>query len=405
MTNKEAAIIIVEKLRAEGFEALLAGGCVRDMLLARQAKDYDVATIARPEVVSKLFRRTLEVGAKFGVIIVLLDDQQVEVATFRTESGYIDGRHPSEVQFTTAREDASRRDFTINAMFYDPLEEKVIDYFDGREDLQRKVIKTVGDAQQRFKEDYLRMLRAVRFSAQLDFKIDQQTWQGICDNSEKISKISGERICMELNGILTCQAKSYAAKMLFDSGLSQAIFKNFDDTSAIEGISVLDQMPDNVDFIAGLAAFFAGFETKDVIKKCKILSLSKKQNTKLEFLLSNRDQLLNENMPLLELKIFLASDHFHELYDFETAIQKTKGQDGLLSLIALKERIESLGDIDYSPAPLLNGRQLQELGAVEGPGLGKLAKQLYIAQLEEEIITKQQAKDWVISWLKNHPLK
>ncbi len=405
MTNKEAAITIIEKLREQGFEALLAGGCVRDMLLGRQAKDYDVATIARPGEVSKLFRRTLEVGAKFGVVIVLLDDQQVEVATFRTESGYVDGRHPTEVEFTTAREDASRRDFTINAMFYDPVEEKVIDYFNGRDDLERQMIKTVGDAQQRFKEDYLRMLRAVRFSAQLGFKIDQQTWQGICDNSENISKISGERICMELNGILTCPAKSYAAQMLFDSGLSQTIFKNFDDKSAIIGINVLNQMPNSVDFITALAALFAGFETKDAIKKCKILSLSRKQNGKLMFLLSNRGRLLNENMSLSELKTFLASDHFQELYELESAIQKTKNDAGLLSLIALKERIKSLGDIDYSPAPLLNGKQLQELGSVEGPGLGELAKQLYIAQLEGEITTKQQAKDWTINWLKNNQPK
>ena len=405
MTNKEAAIIIVEKLREHGFEALLAGGCVRDTLLGRQAKDYDVATIARPEEVSKLFRRTVEVGAKFGVIIVLLDDQQVEVATFRTESGYFDGRHPTEVEFTNAREDASRRDFTINAMFYDPVEEKVIDYFYGRDDLERQIIKTVGDAQQRFKEDYLRMLRAVRFSAQLGFKIDPQTWQGICDNSENISKISGERICMELNGILTCSAKSYAAQMLFDSGLLRAIFKNFDDESATTGINVLNQMPNSVDFITALAALFAGFETKDAIKKCAILSLSRKQNGKLMFLLSNRGQLLNENMSLSELKTFLASDHFQELYEFESAIQKTKNDAGLLSLIALKEKIKSLGDIDYSPAPLLNGKQLQALGSVEGPGLGELAKRLYIAQLEEEITTKQQAKDWVIDWLKNNQPK
>jgi len=405
MTNKEAAITIIEKLRGEGFEALLAGGCVRDMLLGREAKDYDIATNAKPDEVSKLFRRTLEVGAKFGVVIVLLDDQQIEVATFRTESGYVDGRHPTEVAFATAREDASRRDFTINAMFYDPAAEEVIDYFDGRDDLQRKVVKTVGDAQQRFKEDYLRMLRAVRFSAQLGFKIESQTWQGVCDNSEKISKISGERICMELGGILTCQAKSYAAQMLFDSGLSRAIFDNFDDESATVGIAVLEKMPDDVEFIAGLAGFFAGFETNDAIAKCEILSLSKKQNNKLRFLLSNRDQLLNENMSLSGLKTFLASDYFAELYELEAAIQKTQNENELSSLAALKERIESLGDIDYSPAPLLNGRDLQELGLVEGPGLGELAKQLYIAQLEEEITTKQQAKDWVTSWLKKNPQK
>ncbi|HPS55108.1 MAG TPA: CCA tRNA nucleotidyltransferase [Sedimentisphaerales bacterium] len=405
MTNKEAAIIIIKKLREQGFEALLAGGCVRDMLLGREAKDYDVATSARPDEVSKLFRRTLEVGAKFGVVIVLVDELQIEVATFRTESGYADGRHPTEVAFTTAREDASRRDFTINAMFYDPVGEKVIDYFNGREDLDKRIIRTVGDARQRFQEDYLRMLRAVRFSAQLGFKIDKQTWQGVCDNSEKISKISGERIRMELEGILTCPAKSYAAEMLFDSGLSGAIFENYDAESAMAGINVLNQMPINIEFIVGLAGFLAGVETEDAINKCDVLSLSRKQNTKLKYLLSNRGRLLNVNMSLSELKIFLACEYFEDLYEFELAIQKTENETGVLRLIAIKERIKSLGNIDYSPVPLLNGDELQELGAVEGPGLGELAKQLYIAQLEEEITTKQQAKDWVINRLENNSSK
>jgi len=127
MTNKQAAIKILRKLRSNGFEALLAGGCVRDMLLSRRAKDYDIATNAKPKEVTELFKRTLNVGAKFGVIIVLIENQQVEVATFRTETDYVDGRHPGSVKFTTAAEDASRRDFTINGMFYDPLTKEVID--------------------------------------------------------------------------------------------------------------------------------------------------------------------------------------------------------------------------------------------------------------------------------------
>ncbi len=127
MTNKQADITIIKQLSRNGFQALLAGGCVRDMLLGKRAKDYDVATNAQPQDVIGLFKRTLKVGAKFGVVIVLLEGRQVEVATFRTEAGYTDGRHPSVVKFSGAEEDASRRDFTINGMFYDPLKEKVID--------------------------------------------------------------------------------------------------------------------------------------------------------------------------------------------------------------------------------------------------------------------------------------
>jgi len=149
MTNRQAAIKVVRVLRENDFEALLAGGCVRDMLLRRRAKDYDVATDARPEDVARLFRRTLEVGVKFGVVIVLIRGMHVEVATFRTESGYVDGRHPGKVEFSDAREDALRRDFTINGMFYDPIKGEVIDYVGGRASgfLRRLVLHGVRDAE------------------------------------------------------------------------------------------------------------------------------------------------------------------------------------------------------------------------------------------------------------------
>ena len=190
MTNKQAAIKVIERLQQSGYQALLAGGCVRDMLLRRRAKDYDVATSARPKDVIRLFRRTLKVGAKFGVVIVLIEDRQVEVATFRTETGYVDGRHPGSVKFTTAAEDAGRRDFTINGMFYDPLEKQVIDYVGGQKDLSRRTVRTIGEPSERFSEDYLRMLRAIRFSTQLNFAIESSTWSVVCRNARKITKIS-----------------------------------------------------------------------------------------------------------------------------------------------------------------------------------------------------------------------
>ena len=140
MTNKETAVKIIRRLRKEGYEALLAGGCVRDMLLRRAAKDYDVATNAQPDEVMKLFKRTLKVGAKFGVVMVLVGKEQVEVATFRTESGYADGRHPDNVAFCSAREDAIRRDFTINGMFYDPVGREVVDYVGGQGDLKSRIL-------------------------------------------------------------------------------------------------------------------------------------------------------------------------------------------------------------------------------------------------------------------------
>ncbi|MBE0535987.1 MAG: CCA tRNA nucleotidyltransferase, partial [Phycisphaerae bacterium] len=200
MTNRQLAIKIIRRLHKAGRQALLAGGCVRDMLLNRTAKDYDVATDAHPDEVSRLFKRTLRIGAKFGVVMVMEEDQKVEVATFRTESGYADGRHPDQVAFATAKADASRRDFTINGMFYDPIEKRVIDYVSGQADLKSKIIRTIGNPKERFDEDYLRMLRAVRFSTQLGFKIEPKTKAAVCSNVQFISKISGERIATELAG-------------------------------------------------------------------------------------------------------------------------------------------------------------------------------------------------------------
>ena len=212
MTNRQTAIRVIKQLHRNGFQALMAGGCVRDMLLGRRAKDYDIATEAPPKDVIKLFRRTLKIGAKFGVVVVMIDDQQVEVATFRTETGYADGRHPGSVEFSNAAEDASRRDFTINGMFYDPLQKEVIDYVDGQADLKAGIVRTIGKPSERFGEDYLRMLRAIRFSTALDFAIEEKTYNAIRRRAGDITKISGERIAMELESALTHPNRQTAAE-------------------------------------------------------------------------------------------------------------------------------------------------------------------------------------------------
>ena len=186
MSNRAQALKIVRRLRKEGYQALFAGGCVRDHLLGRAAKDYDVVTDARPDQIVPLFGKTLKIGVQFGVIMVILDGRQVEVATFRTEGGYADGRHPGHVEFVSAKEDAARRDFTVNGMFYDPIAGEVHDFVGGRDDLEKKILRTIGDPRQRFGEDYLRLLRAVRFSVQLDFSIEGQTWEAIREYSGRI---------------------------------------------------------------------------------------------------------------------------------------------------------------------------------------------------------------------------
>jgi poly(A) polymerase len=403
MSNKQAATEVIECLQRHGFEALLAGGCVRDMLLGRPAKDYDVATNARPDDVMRLFRRTLKVGAKFGVVIVLTQGQQVEVATFRREAGYEDGRHPTEVRFTSAAEDASRRDFTINGMFYDPLKEQVIDYVGGQADLEKRIIRTIGDPDERLGEDYLRMLRAVRFSTRLDFPIEPQTYTAIGRNAANIVKISGERIAAELEGTLVHPNRAAGAAMLIETGLAEAIFPGFTADRAKRGAAVLAQLRKKVDFPLALASLFADCPADFAMEKVKVLKLSRNQIKHMKFLLAHRGRLLEWDMSLARLKKLLAEPYFRDLYELERAIQKaTVGNKGVAPLIKLRRRIRDLGGVEVRPKPLLDGHDLMRLGAVPGPLLGQLVEELYVAQLEGEVQAQEQARRWAQKWLQRH---
>ncbi|MFH1371633.1 MAG: CCA tRNA nucleotidyltransferase [Planctomycetota bacterium] len=402
MTNRQAAIQIVKRLRGAGFEALLAGGCVRDMLLKRRPSDYDVATGAKPDDVAKLFRRTLKVGAKFGVVVILIDKTQIEVATFRTESGYTDGRHPSKVRFATAAEDAARRDFTINAMFYDPVAKKVIDYYGGQADLKNKIIRTVGDPAERFSEDYLRMLRAIRFSTQLGFEIDLQTKSAICKQAKNITKISGERIAAELEGILVSPNRAKGVQLLIETGLAGFIFVGCACPGTGFIVRLLDHLPAKIDFPLGFASLFTGFETDLALDKCELLKLSRNQNKHIIFLLDNRGKLLKE-LSLADLKLLLSGPYFEDLFELQKAIQKA-GSQSTGPLVKLRRRIKQLKGVELRPKPLLNGHDLMALGAVPGPAFGQLSREMYIAQLEGKLQTADQAKKWALKWLQSKRL-
>ncbi len=405
MTNRRAAITVVQRLRAEGFCALLAGGCVRDMLLGRRPKDYDVATDARPEQVMALFPRTRKVGAQFGVVIVLARCAQVEVATFRSETGYEDGRHPDRVAFTDAATDAARRDFTINGMFYDPLEEKVIDYVDGQADLNRRIVRTIGDPEERFGEDYLRMLRAIRFSTQLDFAIEPQTFAAIGRNARHITRISGERIAMELEAMLVHPNRSAGVSMLRASGLAERIFPGLPDEQAQQAPAVLGLLRKRVDFALALAGFFSGCPAETALRLCHVLKLSRRRSGHLRFLLTHRGRLLDHEMALASLKKLLAEPCFWDLYELERATQKAVANAPALAALAkLHRRVQALRGIDVKPKPLLNGHDLIRLGARPGPQVGQLAEELYIAQLEDRLGSRHQAEQWATDWLERHRL-
>ena len=210
---------ICARLREHGHIAYFAGGCVRDMVRGLAPKDFDITTDAPPEMVQKIFPRTYAVGALFGVIVVVENEMNFEVATFRSDDAYIDGRRPISVHFSTPEEDAKRRDFTINGIFFDPAKDEVIDFVGGRADLEKKLVRAIGDPAQRFSEDRLRMLRAVRFATVLDFQIDEQTWKALVANAGRITEISAERVRDELVKIFLSANRLRGWDLLDRSGL------------------------------------------------------------------------------------------------------------------------------------------------------------------------------------------
>src|SRR5213082_3900389 len=228
VTMEGTARTIAVKLREQGHIAYFAGGCVRDMVRNLAPKDIDIATDARPEEVQKLFPRTYAVGAHFGVIVVLENGFQFEVATFRSDDVYLDGRRPSEVHFSSPQEDAKRRDFTINGMFFDPAKNEVIDFVGGRDDLKAKLVRAIGEPAHRFAEDRLRMLRAIRFATVLDYKIDNETWNALQQASASITEISAERIRDELVRIFLSPSRVRGWDLLDQSGLMRSVLPELD---------------------------------------------------------------------------------------------------------------------------------------------------------------------------------
>nr|MBP7057048.1 CCA tRNA nucleotidyltransferase [Candidatus Gracilibacteria bacterium] len=220
---KAAALTILEKLRQSGFEAYFAGGSVRDMLLGKPAKDYDIATSATPDQIETLFAKTRSIGKHFGVMLVEEAGHHIEVATFRADSDYSDGRRPDGVTFTTAQEDVKRRDFTINGLLYDPIEDKVLDFVDGQIDLKEHLIRFIGNPADRIQEDSLRILRAIRFKNRLGFRYHPDTFEALRQYSHLVTRVSSERIRDELNFLLLDASRSDSIRDLHEFGLLQIL--------------------------------------------------------------------------------------------------------------------------------------------------------------------------------------
>src|SRR6185436_9934866 len=217
------AIEVITELRRHGYEAYFVGGCVRDMVMQIEPADYDIATSARPEQIVQIFPRTESIGAQFGVVLVIQRGHPFEVATFRSDEAYVDGRRPTGVVFTDAKTDVLRRDFTINGLLFDPISKTILDYVSGQDDIQSKIVRAIGDPARRFEEDKLRILRGIRFGARLGYTIEPETWKAVCAMVPQIHQVSVERIQGEIVRILTEGQARTGFQMLYDSGLLREV--------------------------------------------------------------------------------------------------------------------------------------------------------------------------------------
>jgi poly(A) polymerase len=418
------AIDVVRALRDAGHEALFAGGCVRDRLLGRPVHDYDIATSARPDDVERLFSKTVPVGKSFGVIIVLRRGHEYQVATFRSDGPYLDGRHPSSVTFSNAESDVARRDFTINALLFDPLNDRLLDYVGGKKDLDARLIRAVGDPRARFEEDALRLLRAVRFTGQLGFDLDPATEAAVRDLAPTILRTSWERIRDELGKLLTCDRRAEALDRLHRTGLLKVILPEMAATEGVDqppefhpegdvwthtklAMKALERPP----FIVALATFlhdvgkprcytrtdrvrFNGHDKVGAKMAREIgarLKLSNGELDELDWLVDRHLVFLGwPNLRASTLKRLFACPWFDHLLDVIRA-------DALGSMADARfvEEIRAARDAMppevIKPEPLVTGHDLIAMGLTPGPEFKRILDAVQDAQLEGRVADRPGA--------------
>jgi poly(A) polymerase len=410
----DAAIKIISILKDAGYDAYLAGGCVRDRLLGKEPKDFDVATSAKPRELADIFHNTQLVGEAFGVVLVRLMGCHIEVATFRTEWGYTDGRRPDGVSFTDAEHDAQRRDFTINGLFEDPLENKIIDYVGGQEDLKDGIIRAIGDPDRRFNEDYLRLLRAIRFAARMDFEIETRTARAIRNHARYLGQISRERIGIEVDlmfaGSVPAKQRKLAAKLIQDLHLDGPTLN--EDHRDVK-LPTLGALPDHDDVDAAtclaawmldrharhgvdLPAFMSqGFE-RTMTQWRNAMSMSNEQRDAIVNTLRVTAKLMQwDDLTIAGKKRLLAQSRFAQgriLFEAMIEVQIVRAIADELKVDVPRMMAEGV-----NPEPWVGGSDLIELGLKPGPEFGEWLDQAYDAQLDGTVCDRQQALAWIKS--------
>ncbi len=421
--TRSFAIDVVRRLRAAGHQAVWAGGCVRDQLLDKPPKDYDVATSAVPDQVREVFgaSRTWAVGEAFGVIVVRgpRGGGQIEVATFRVDGGYRDGRRPESVRFSSAKEDARRRDFTINGMFYDPLTQTVIDHVHGQEDLRHGIVRAIGDPHARFDEDKLRMLRAVRFAAHLGFELESETLAAIQSRADEIHVVSGERIGIEMTRMLTDPNACSALEWLHRSGLLAEVFPESvhglsrDDEPVRRALAALVPRRSQSSIGASLPEVLslllrewggdpteanrlhsrhskAQSAVQQIADRWK---LANKERSHAEWILDHESVIFQaQQLPWPRVQRVLTHSDIGSLLSVAEAVAVGIGSIGASENVAFCRQIIASDPADWNPPPLVTGETLREVGIPPGPDYKRILIAVRDAQLDGLIHDSGQAR-------------
>lgn len=429
---EQISIQLIEKLQKAGFKAYWAGGCVRDMLLGTEPKDFDIVTDATPEHIEKLFAKTVPIGRIFGVMLVIEKGHQFEIATFRTEGTYKDGRRPEDVEFTHPEKDAFRRDFTLNGMFYDPVTKELHDFVGGQADLKERLIRFIGDPEKRILEDHLRILRAVRFKNALDFQYHPDTYNAIVKHAAHAQKVSAERLRDELNLMIAGPQAANAFRDLHETGILKAVLPEVEAMKGVaqpsqyhhEGdvlehaIEALDSLPTKTPTAVRWAVFLHDIgKTETFVLKERIRfdhhaehsgDIVEKIMERLHFSrdacdhvtwLVRHHMMIGDlvKMPLGRQRHWFLHEWFKDLLIvFKADIAGTKPHD-----FGLYEKVEKLYKETFKtfkkrPKPLLKGEEIMVLLKIPAsPRIGEILDQLHEAHLGGTVKTKKEAQAWV----------
>ena len=426
---KSQATEVVKRLQEHGYQALFAGGCVRDMLLGRQYSDIDVATNANPDVVEMLFEKTLAVGKSFGVIVVVMDGYEIEVATFRQDGSYGDGRRPDSVTFSSMEEDAKRRDLTINGMFYDPITDKIMDFVGGQEDLKNGIIRLIGNPESRIAEDKLRMMRVVRFAARFKFSVVPETLAAVTNHAAEIVQVSSERIADELVKILRTGNYQTAMDLLFETGLidhilpevrlmkgcEQPVDYHPEGDVLVHTVKALSNLPEDAsdELRMGVLLHDVGkppaqtFEDRirfnrhelkgrDIAERIlKRLKFSNEFTEHVVRLVENHMKFMHvKDMRISRLKRFMVLPKFEEHMALHR-VDCLSSHGSLENYEFVKERLGSYEPEEIRPVRIISGHDLLAMGFKQGPIFKTIMVDLEDRQLEGVITDREQALKYV----------